>query len=205
MRGLSLDQGEVPAVYVPYTQERMPWRRWMDVAVRADGEPQRIIAALARELSRLDRNVPFTKAQTMEDVLARSVADRRFNLFLLGGFAVLALVLAAAGTYGVMACIVAQRTREMGVRIALGATGRHILMAVAGRGMLLAGAGIGLGAFASFWLSRLIADFLFQVSPTDVRTFVAGAVVLLLAAFVASYVPARRAARTDPLIALRSE
>jgi putative ABC transport system permease protein len=205
VRGLSLDQSEVPAVHVPYTQERMPWRRWLDVAVRADGNASAVIAAMRRELARLDRLVPLTKAQTMEEVLAQSVADRRFNLLLLGGFALLAIVLAAAGTYGVMGCMVAQRTREIGVRMALGATARHILLVVAGKGLLLAAAGVVLGAFASFWLSRLISDLLFEVSPGDVRTFAAAAVLLLAAAFVASYVPARRAARIDPLIALRSE
>ncbi|HEV3484093.1 MAG TPA: FtsX-like permease family protein [Vicinamibacterales bacterium] len=205
VRGLSLDQSEVPAVHVPYTQERMPWRRWVDVAVRTDGEAATTIAALRRELSRLDRQVPLTKARTMNEVLAQSVSDRRFNLLLLGGFAALALLLAAAGTYGVMACIVAQRTREIGVRMALGATSRHIARVVTGRGMLLAAAGVALGTFASFWATRLLADFLFGISPTDVRTFAAAALVLLAAAFCASYVPARRAARIDPLIALRSE
>ena len=204
VRALSLDQDEVPAVHVPYAQEQMPWRRWMDVAVRAEGDAAALIPAVRAELSRLDRNVPLARARTMDDVIKESMAERRFNLFLLGGFAVLALALAAAGTYGVMSYAVLQRTRELGIRIALGARPADVLRLVVGRGMGLAAAGVVLGICAALPLTRLIAGMLFQTPATDMATFAAAAFVLLLSAFAASYVPARRAMRVDPLSALRS-
>ena len=205
VRALSLDQAEVPAVHVPYAQELMPWRRWMDVAVRVDGSPSGFVKALRAELGAIDQNVPIARVRSMDEVIAASMADRRFNLFLLGGFAVLALALAAAGTYGVMAYAVLQRTRELGVRIALGARPSDVLRLVVGRGLGVACAGIAIGLAGAYALSRVISGMLFQVGPTDFMTFAGSALVLLLAAALASYLPARQAMRIDPLQALRSE
>jgi putative ABC transport system permease protein len=205
VRGLSLDQSEVPAVYAPYAQEVNPWRRWMDIAVRADGNPSLVAPLIRREILALDRNVPVARLRTMDDVLAASVASRRFNLVLLGSFAAIALLLAVAGIYGVMSYLVLQRTREIGVRLALGATPRQIVRLVTGRGLALAGVGIAAGLCAAVVLARFIEAMLFNVTGTDLMTFAAAAVVLWLAAAAACLIPARRAGRVDPLIALRSE
>ena len=209
VRGLSLESGEVPAVYVPYRQEQAPWRMWMDVAVRCDAGAAATVKIMRQELVRLDPAVPLTKAGTMTEVLARSVASRRFNLFLLGGFATLSLFLAAAGTYGVMSFAVAQRTREMGVRLALGARPVDLMRLVVGHGLVLTGVGVAVGLAGAVTIARIwgafLATMLFQVRSTDLPTLAAGAAVLLAAAAAAAYLPARRAARVDPLIALRSE
>ena len=205
VRGLSLDHSEVPAVHAPYAQEVNPWRRWMDVAVRTDGDPAAVGPMLRREVLALDRNVPVARIRTMDDVLAGSVADRRFNLLLLGSFAAVALLLAIAGIYGVMAYLVVQRTREIGIRLALGATPWRVVQLVTGRGLLLAGVGVAIGLLAAALLARFLQTMLFAVEGTDVTTFASAALLLLLAAGVASYIPARRAGRVDPLIALRTE
>ena len=141
----------------------------------------------------------------MEEVLAASVAERRFNLLLLGAFALIALALAAAGTYGVMAYLVTQRTREIGVRLAIGARPGDVFRMVVGRGLMLATFGVALGLGAAAMLSRVLRSMLFNVEPTDAFTFVVSSVVLLIAVAVASFVPARRAAKMDPLEALRAE
>ena len=205
VRALSLDRSEVPAVHVPYAQEQMPWRRWMDLTVRTDGQALRIAPAIRAELARIDRSVPLTRVRSMDQVIAASTADRRFNLFLLGGFAVLALLLATAGTYGVMSYAVAQRTRELGVRMALGARPADVVRLVVGRGMALASVGVVIGLAAALALSRVVTDMLFLVTATDLMTFAGSAAVLLVSAGAASYMPARRAMRVDPLAALRSE
>ena len=205
VRGLSLDRGEVPAVHMPYAQEINAWRRWMDVAIRADAHAVALAPLLRRELLALDRNVPVAKIRMMEDVLAASVAERRFNLLLLAGFAAIALVLAAAGTYGVMAYLVMQRTREIGVRLAVGARPADVFRLVVGRGLALAFVGVLLGLAAAALLSRALEAMLFNVAPHDSITFAASAAVLLAAAAAASVLPARRAARMDPIAALRSE
>ena len=205
VRGLSLDQGEVPAVHMPYSQEINTWRRWMDVGVRADGNAAALAASLRKEIAAIDKNVPVARVRLMDDVLATSVAERRFNLLLLGAFALIAVALAAAGTYGVMAYLVTQRTREIGVRLAVGATPADVFRLIVGRGVLLAVIGIAFGLGAAAMLSRALESMLFNVDPVDVWTFGLSAIVLLAAAVAASFVPARRAARMDPLIALRSE
>ena len=205
VRGLSLDRSEVPAVHAPYSQETNPWRRWMDVAVRADGDAAALAPVIRREILALDRNVPVAKLRTMDDVLAASVGDRRFNLLLLGSFAAIALLLAVAGIYGVMSYLVVQRTREIGVRLALGATPMQVVQLVTGRGLLLACLGVGLGLIAAVMLARFIETMLFTVTGTDLVTFAGAAVVLLLAAAAACLIPAQRAGRIDPLIALRTE
>ena len=205
VRGLSLDQGEVPAVHAPYAQEINPWRRWMDIAVRTDGHAAALAPAIRQEILALDRNVPVARLRTMDDVLAASVADRRFNLLLLGSFAAMALLLAVAGIYGVMSYLVVQRMREIGVRLALGATPAQVVQLVTGRGLQLACVGMAIGLVAAVLLARFIEAMLFAVTGTDVVTFAAAAGVLFLAAAAACFIPARRAGRVDPVIALRSE
>jgi ABC-type antimicrobial peptide transport system permease subunit len=141
----------------------------------------------------------------MNDLLSDSVASRRFNMFLLGSFAMVALLLAGVGIYGVMAYSVAQRTREIGIRIALGAQARDVLRLVVGQGMYTAMTGVGIGLAGAFALTRVMASLLYGVSPTDPVIFAAVALLLSLTALVACYIPARRAAKVDALNALRSE
>ena len=199
VRGLSLDRGEVPAVYVPYAQERMTWRTFMDVAVRSDSDAAQVGSMLRQLVVRLDPAVPLTQIATMEQVLAESLAGRRFNLALLTGFAAVSLLLVAAGTYGVMSQVVAQRTRELGVRLALGATPADVFQFVVGHGMALTAAGVLIGLAASAALSRVLAGMLFETSGRDLPTFVAAAVVLLVAS-ASRYLlsrPPRRARRSS--------
>jgi putative ABC transport system permease protein len=205
VRGLSLDLREVPAVHVPYAQERMPWRTFMDVAVRGDADPSQIVNGMRRALAAIEPTVPLTRIGSMEQVLAKSIADRRFNLYLLGGFGVVSLLLAAAGTYGVMAQAVSLRTRELGVRLALGAKPADVFRLVVGGGMAIAAAGVALGLAASAALSSALAGMLFEIPARDAATYAGSALVLLSAAAIATSIPARRAARVDPLIVLRSE
>jgi len=204
-RALSLDSGEVPAVHMPYAQEMNAWRRWMDLAVRTDGDPLALAQPIRSVLSRLDPNVPLTRVSSMEDVLAAAAGDRRFNLLLLGGFAALALILAAAGTYGVMSYLVLQRTRELGVRLALGARPADVVRLVVGHGLTLAGFGVAAGLALSVGAARLLRSMLFGVAPTDTATFAVATIILVVAALLATAVPALRAMRIDPLTALRSE
>jgi putative ABC transport system permease protein len=153
----------------------------------------------------LDGNQTLIGVETMEKVISDSVADRRFQMTLLAIFAVVALILAATGVYGVMATAVARRTHEMGVRLALGATARDVLKLIIGQGMKLALVGVGIGLAAAFGLTRLMKGLLFGVSAIDPLTFVAVALLLAVVALIACYIPARRATRVDPLTALRSE
>ena len=141
----------------------------------------------------------------MEELVADSLKERRFNLFLLGLFAAIALLLATIGIYGSISYSTRQRTNEIGVRIALGAQSRHVLRLIVGQGIGLALIGVGIGLAAAFLLTRAIKSLLVGVSPTDPLTFLAISVLLLLTAFIASLIPARRATKVDPLVALRSE
>ncbi len=147
----------------------------------------------------------ISNVRTAEEILALSVGPRRFNMFLLGSFAAVALVLACVGLFGVMSYLVSQRTHDIGVRLALGAVPGDIFRLVIGRGMALAGGGAAIGLAAAFWLSRSLEALLFQVRPTDLLTFATVVIVLLTVALIACAVPARRATRVDPVIALRYE
>ena len=141
----------------------------------------------------------------MATILSASVADRRLNMLLIGAFGVLALALAAIGLYGVMAYAVTQRTREIGVRIAMGATRRSVLSLVVGQAMRLVGTGVAIGLGLSLLVTGSLARLLFEVGPRDLFTYALAPAVLLLTAAAASYLPARRATRVDPVIALRAE
>jgi putative ABC transport system permease protein len=162
-------------------------------------------SALTRELAAIDRNLALVNVRTMEAVVSMSLASERFRTRLLGALALIALLLAAIGVYGVMAYSVEQRSQEMGLRMALGAEPRHVIRLVAGQGLALIGAGLLIGVAAALALTRLVASLLYGVSPTDPVTFVAIAALLLSAAAAATYVPARRATRADPMIVLRTE
>jgi putative ABC transport system permease protein len=175
------------------------------VVLRTTGDPQRLISLARAKVRELDRDVPISNVNTMEQLVAQSVAQRRFGMFLVGIFAVLALVLAVIGIYGVVSYSVAQRTNEIGVRMALGASATDVLKMVLKNGMTLALIGVGLGLAGAFAATRLMTSLLFEVKPTDVATFAIVSVGLILVALLACYLPARRAMKVDPLVALRYE
>jgi len=189
--------------YFPLAQT--PYLRRMYVAVRTTVVPESIASAIRREVLAVDKDIPIYEVSTMNQLLANSVVQPRLNLTLLVTFAALALVLAAVGIYGVMSYTVTQRTHEIGIRIALGAQGGDVLKQVLTEGSWLAGIGLAIGLVASFVATRLIAALLFGVKPTDPLTFAAVAVILASVTLAACYIPARRATRVDPLVALRYE
>ena len=198
----SLDSDPRIAFYVPHTQ--FPTRA-MTVALRSSVNPAAMVSAVKNELRNLDPDLPMYSVRTMEQRVDESLARRRFLMLLLGGFAGSALLLATIGIYGVMAYLVNQGTREIGIRIALGASQRNVLGLVVRRGMALALSGVMIGLAAAFLLTRLIRSLLFGVQATDPITFAAISVLLFFIALLASYIPARRAARIDPMVSLRSD
>ena len=156
-------------------------------------------------VAEVDRSAPVSEVKTMEIIMSEAVTQPRFNLYLLGLFGGIALLLSAAGIYGVTAYAVTQRTHEFGIRMALGAQVGDVLKMILGQGIRLIAAGIAIGLLASFALTRLLKSLLFGVSVTDPLTFVAITVVLMSVALMACYIPARRATKVDPLVALRYE
>jgi putative ABC transport system permease protein len=202
-----LDEETKPALYVPYLQPPLPdWKfQSLYLIVRTQSDPLSTISALRGAVQALDKNQPIYRVATMEQLLARSLAARKFSLILLLLFAALALTLSVIGLYSVLAYAVTQRTNEIGIRMALGAQAADVLKLVLRQGMTLTLIGVGLGLVASFALTRLIKTLLFGVSATDPMTY--AAIVLLLAgvALLACYLPARRAINVDPVTALRYE
>ena len=192
-------------MFYPYVNTADPPLWGMNLVVKTVGDPAAMTSAIVNEARKADRLLPITRIRTMDDLRANALQSDRFNLWLLSSFAFLALLLAALGIYGVMTYITTQRTRELGIRLALGAQTSDVLKLVAGQGMKLALIGVTLGLLASFALTRLMQSLLFGVGATDPMTF--GVVVLLLAtvALLACYLPARRATKVDPLVALRDE
>ncbi len=198
-----LEAAPRPTIYTHYRQ-RPRTASQFNIVLRTNSDPTAVFAAARRILGELDPTVP-ARFQTFDEIFSQSLNGRRFNLLLVGVFALAALVLAMAGVFGVLAYSVVQRTREIGVRLALGATGGKILGMVLGQGLVTAVMGTSLGLLGSFLLTRTMRSLLFEVSPNDPATVVGVAFFLLLAAMAASYVPARRAAGVDPVVALRYE
>jgi len=164
-----------------------------------------LVAAVRDQILAIDKNQPLDNTKTMEQRLSASVAGRRMNMLLLGSFALLAIILASVRIYGVMSYSVAQRTHEIGVRMALGAEQRDVLVMVISRGLLLTLAGVGIGLVGALAMTRFMASILYGVRPTDAITFVGVSLLLTGVAVVACYIPARRATRVDPMVALRYE
>ena len=202
IKQMALDTPTRPAMYLPHAQA--PTNR-LTLLVRTTGEPLAMAAAVREQVRAIDKDVPVTHVQTMEKVLGASVAQPRFSMLLVGLFAGLALVLSTVGIYGVMAYSVSRRAHEIGIRMALGAGAGQVLKLVLKDGMSLAFAGIVLGLLGAFALTRLMASLLFGTSAKDPLTFASVAVFLAVVAFMACYIPARRATKVDPLIALRNE
>jgi putative ABC transport system permease protein len=177
----------------------------MTLVVRTDGDPTAIAPAIQREIRALDPNQPVSGVRTMNQVMSEWVARSRFNTLLLGLFAGLATLLSAVGIFGVMNYSVALRTRELGLRLAVGAQPRQVLLLVLKQGLALTIVGVVLGLAAAFALTRLLSGLLFGVAAVDVTTFSSISVLLVLVSLLACYLPARRAMRIDPLSALRYE
>jgi putative ABC transport system permease protein len=188
----------------------MPYRQWpvqgMSVVMKTSVPPSSIGEAVRREVYAVDPNMPVANMRTLEQIVARSISQPRFYTTLLAVFAAVALILAAIGIFGVLSYAVAQRTREIGIRMALGAQEATVRRLVVREAMALAIGGVAIGTVCAFFLSRsLVASLLFSTSPHDPLTFTAVAAMLTVVAFVSSYIPARRATRVDPMIALRAD
>ena len=200
-----LNQPTDPAVYTPFSQNDERWRHFMTLAIRTRGATSGLVGEVKNQVWSLDSQIPVSDVHTMDELMAVSLAQQRFNMLLLGLFAALALILAAVGIYCAMAYAVSQRTHEIGIRTALGAQRRDVLRLVMGDGAKITLFGIVIGIAGALALTRLMAGLLFEVKPTDPATFVAVAILLALVALAACYIPARRALRVDPLVALRYE
>jgi putative ABC transport system permease protein len=179
--------------------------RGATLIVRTTGEPRAFAESVRKAILELDSEQPVSNVRTLEEVVARSVGDRRLTALLLGLFACAALALAAVGLYGVVAYAVVQRTREIGIRVALGANRHDVVLLMLRQGMILVVLGLGLGIAGAFGLTPLLRNLLYEVKPADPLSFIVVSLVLLLVALVASWLPARRASRVDPMIALRAE
>jgi putative ABC transport system permease protein len=181
-----------------------PWRS-ATLAIRTTGAPHAVAESVRKAILELDAEQPVANVRTLEEVVARSVGDRRLTALLLGLFAGAALALAAVGLYGVIAYTVVQRTREMGIRVALGANRHDIVKLVVRQGMTLVALGLGIGLAGAFGLAPLLSAMLYEIKPIDPVSFTVVSLVLLFVALLASWLPARRASRVDPMVALRAE
>jgi putative ABC transport system permease protein len=200
-----LNQPTDPAMFTPFSQSEERWRRWMTLAIRTRGATSGLVEEVKNQVWSLDSQIPVSDVRTMDELMAVSVAQQRFNMLLLGLFAALALILAAVGIYGAMAHAVNQRTHEIGIRTALGAQRRDVIRLVMGDGAKIALFGIVIGITGALALTHLMASLLFEVKPTDPATFAGVAILLAFVVLAACYIPARRAMRVDPMVALRYE
>jgi putative ABC transport system permease protein len=207
--GLDEDAGFVfygsATQYAGWNPMSLVWRPASTERSREAGSPVRSADTVRASLRSIDPNVPLSTIESMDTLIDRSMGPRRFNLYLLGAFAAVSLALSAIGLFGVMAYLVAQRTREIGVRLALGATRGEVFRLILGRGMALAAIGAAGGVGVALWLTRVMETLLFSVSRTDPITFVAVPAALIVVAGLACYLPARRAMKVDPVVALRGD
>jgi putative ABC transport system permease protein len=203
VRQFELNAEPRPQMYVSYRQA--DFFAPEDLVVKTEVEPSSMAAAVRKAVWEIDKDQPISNIKTMDEILAESIARQRFSMLLLGVFAGVALLLAAVGIYGVMSYSVAQRTHEIGIRMALGAQTSAVLKLAVGYGLKLVVAGVLIGLVAAFALTRLMSTLLFGVTPTDPVTFALISLLLVVVAAAASYIPARRATKVDPLIALRYE
>jgi putative ABC transport system permease protein len=200
----SLSEPTVPTAFIAYHQDLESWPR-MGFVIKSKTDPASLTSAVRRELAAIDPAQPVYAVEPLENLLRTSVAQRRFIMLLLGSLSAIALVLAMIGIYGVISFSVSERTQEIGIRMALGARAADVVRMVLGQGMRVAVVGIAVGLAAAFALTRLLSSLLFEVSATDLRTFSIVAALLGAVALLACYIPARRATKVDPLVALRYE
>ncbi|HEV2492439.1 MAG TPA: ABC transporter permease [Terriglobia bacterium] len=202
VRQHQLGEAPAPMMYAPYAQDPFPF---MDIAVRTASEPASLASSVARAIQNVDKDEAVYNVRTLDEVVSRSISRRRFNTLLLGLLASLALLLTAIGIFGVISFAVTQRTHEIGVRMALGAERYDVLRLVVRQGLLLALTGVAIGLVAAWGLTRLMAALLYGVRPTDPATFLLVSLLLVGVAMLACYLPARRATKVDPMVALRYE
>jgi putative ABC transport system permease protein len=206
IRQVGLDVPAKAEMYFPYRQSTaQPWLAPTQMVVRASVDPMSLVEAIRRDIQTVDPDQPVSNVQTMGQLLDQETSSRRLGMVLLTAFAGMALLLASLGIYGVLSHFVVQHTPEIGVRLALGAQQRDILALILRKGMILALSGTAIGLAISFALTRLMSSLLYDVSPTDIRTFGITAFLLTTISLLACYIPARKAARVDPMIALRYE
>jgi putative ABC transport system permease protein len=201
----SLADPPYPAVFTPFAQTNEAWRRWMSVVVRMPDSSGSMIPAIKREMWALDSQLPLNRIQSMDELLGLSLAERQFNMALLGLFAGLALILVAVGIYGVVSYSVSQRTHEIGIRMAVGARRVDVLKLVIGQGIRLAVVGLAAGIVGAVALTRLMTKLLFGVAPNDPAALSVVVLLMLAVVLLACLIPARRAMRVDPMVALRHE
>ncbi|HSP05765.1 MAG TPA: FtsX-like permease family protein, partial [Acidobacteriota bacterium] len=205
IHAFSLDAGDAPALYAPFSQEQQFWKSWMNLVVRTGVDPDSLTAAIRREVARVDRTIPVADVQTMDHLIGASFAERKFYMALLGSFAGLALLLAGLGIYGVISYSVNRRVHDIGVRMALGARRSDILRLVLRQVLQITAAGLLIGCVSALFLGRLMKALLYGIAPADPLTFAGVSLLLAAVAFLASFIPARRAGSVDPAIALRYE
>jgi putative ABC transport system permease protein len=201
----SLREEPGPEMYVPYTQKPFPSMLLMHFVVRAKGDPASLAAGIRRAVHSVDAGLPIAKVTTLQILIEGSLEGQRFAMVVLSAFAGIALLLALFGMYSVISYSVVQRTREIGIRLALGAERRNVWAAVIGQGVRLTGFGTAIGLCVALVITRLLADFLFGVKPADISTFSLAILLLLATAILACYLPARRATQIDPIAALRCD
>jgi putative ABC transport system permease protein len=197
----SVEVAPFPLAYVPYRQNTEPWSQ-MGIVLRTGAAPGSFASALRKAILAVDPDQPITNVQSMEELMASGITRPRFTMTLIGTLAGIALALAAAGIYGVMAYAVVQRTHEIGIRMALGAQARDVLAMILRQGMSLTLAGVAAGVAGAFGLMRLIARMFYGVASYDPPTFLSISALLILVSLLACYLPARRAARLNPTVAL---
>jgi putative ABC transport system permease protein len=204
VKHLGLNKDPEPEIYLPLAQFPNPFPQiWLVVQTSAD--PALLASAVRHEIGSLDHNLAVGEVKTINQLLDESTSSQRFNAVLIGAFSGVAFLLAIAGLYGVIAYLVTQRTQEIGIRMALGAQRHDISWLVLSQGLLLAFVGLTIGLVVALGLTRILSTLLFGVSPTDLPTFVAVSLVLATVALLACYIPARRATKVDPMVALRYE
>jgi putative ABC transport system permease protein len=198
----SLIKAATPELYLPYQQNTWTWGNFF---VRTTNDPAPLTKSFTDEIQSIDRTVPVSNVQTLTDAISNTVAQTRFYTFLFALFGATGLILTLTGISGVISYTVSQRTQEIGIRMALGAQASDVLKMLVGQGMVLTAVGIAIGVIAALALTQLMSNMLFGISPTDPLTFGVIAALLAVVALLACFVPARRATKVDPMIALRYE
>jgi len=204
-RVMGIERPTRAEMYFPIAQSAENWMWPRDVTIKSSGDPRALIRSVQQAIWAVDRDQPISNVETMDEIVARELQNRRLQTTLMATFAALALFLAAVGIYGVLSFMVTERTAEIGVRLALGGSPSRIRTRFVSRGLGLAVLGLSIGLIAAFWSTALIDQLLFNVRAHDSRTFGVQAAVIVVVCLAAAYLPARRASQVDPIAALRNE